>query len=30
MNLLASIKVRIAFMCYYWLNSVPLKIIVTL
>ena len=30
MNPLASIKVRIAFMCYYWLNSVPLKIIVTL
>ena len=29
MNPLASIKVRIAFMHYYWLNSVPLTIIVT-
>ena len=29
MNPLASFKVRIAFMYYYWLNSVPLKITVT-
>ena len=29
MSPLASIKVRIAFVYYYWLNSVPLKIIVT-
>ena len=29
MNPLHSFKVRVAFMYYYWLNSVLLKIIVT-